>query len=111
MKKRFGLAVAGLAIAVMAAPGVASAKSAFLTTFNAKYGTSATKLNTCSVCHTASIPGLNSYGNAFKNKWKSGLKVGQALGAIQTLDSDRDTFTNIREIRARTFPGRKASHP
>ena len=82
-----------------------------LTTFNAKYGTSATRLNTCSVCHTASIPALNSYGNAFKNKWKSGLTPGQALGAIQPLDSDRDTFTNIREIKARTFPGRKASHP
>lgn len=111
MKKRLGLVAAGFLVAATAFPGVADAKSAFLTTFNAKYGTSATRLNTCSVCHTTSIPGLNSYGNAFKNKWKSGLSVGQALGAIQPLDSDRDTFTNIREIRARTFPGRKASHP
>lgn len=110
MKKRFGLAVAGLALAVVAVPGSASAKSQFLDVFNAKYGTAATRLNTCSVCHT-SVPALNVYGNAFKNKWKSGLRPGQALGAIQTLDSDRDTFTNIREIKARTFPGRKASHP
>lgn len=110
MKKRFGLVAAGFLVAVTAFPGVADAKTAFLNTFNAKYGTSATRLNTCSVCHT-SVPALNAYGNAFKNKWKSGLTPGQALGAIQPLDSDRDTFTNIREIRARTFPGRKASHP
>ena len=111
MKKRFGLIVAGLVIAVASIPEAVDAKSQFLSTFNTKYGTSATRLNTCGVCHTASIPGLNPYGNAFKNKWKSGLTVGKALGAIQPLDSDRDTFSNITEIRARTFPGRKANHP
>jgi hypothetical protein len=110
MKKRLSVLAAGFVCAAMVVPGVASAKSPFLNTFNNKYGTSATKLNTCSVCHTA-VPSLNPYGNAFKNKWKSGLTVGQALGAIQPLDSDRDTFSNIKEIRARTFPGRKASHP
>ena len=110
MKIRFGMVAAVIAIAVAAIPGNADAKPPFLATFNAKYGTTATRLNTCSVCHTT-VPALNAYGNAFKNKWKSGLSVGQALGAIQPLDSDRDTFTNIREIRARTFPGRKASHP
>ena len=110
MKKRYGILAAGLACAAMVVPGVASAKSPFLQAFNTKYGTSATRLNTCSVCHT-SPPALNSYGNAFKNKWKSGLTVGQALGAIQPLDSDLDTFSNIKEIKARTFPGRKASHP
>ena len=113
MKKRFGLAGRRVSlVAVAALPRRRGCEgAAFLRTFNAKYGTSATRLNTCSVCHTASIPALNSYGNAFKNKWKSGLTPGQALGAIQPLDSDRDTFTNIREIKARTFPGRKASHP
>lgn len=110
MKKRFGIIAAGLVVAAAVAPGVADAKTPFLTVFNAKYGTANTRLNTCSVCHT-SVPALNSYGNAFKNKWKSGLRPGQALGAIQLLDSDRDTFSNIREIRARTFPGRKGSHP
>lgn len=110
MKKMFSVVIAGFALGMVFAPVAARAEAPFLDTFNAKYGTTATKLNTCSVCHRVA-PALNPYGNAFKNKWKSGLSVSQALGAVQTLDSDRDTFTNIREIRARTFPGRKASHP
>jgi hypothetical protein len=110
MKKQFGLLVAGLVLAAAVAPAGVQARSQFLNTFNTRYGTVGTKLDTCAVCHTT-VPSLNSYGNAFKNAWKGGLKPGKALGAIQTLDSDKDTFTNIVEIRARTFPGRKASHP
>jgi hypothetical protein len=110
MKKRFGILAVGLVCAASLAPGLAGAKEPFLAKFNAKYGTAGTSLDTCSVCHT-SPPSLNPYGKAFKTAWKSGLKPGKAMGAIQAKDSDGDSFSNIVEIKARTFPGSKASHP
>jgi len=110
MNRKLGFVFAGLVFAAMAAPVGVQAKTQFLNTFNTRYGTTGSKLDTCQICHT-STPALNSYGSAFKKSWKSGLKPGKAMGAIQLLDSDKDTFTNIKEIKARTFPGRKASHP
>ena len=110
MNRKFGFAVAGLVFAAMAAPAGVQAKSQFLDVFNTRYGTAGTRLDNCKVCHTT-VPSLNSYGSAFKASWKSGLTPGKALGAIRPLDSDKDTFTNIQEIKARTFPGRKADHP
>jgi hypothetical protein len=110
MRRKSGFLVAGLVFAAMAAPAGVQAKSQFLDVFNARYGTTGTRLDNCKVCHTT-VPSLNSYGSAFKASWKSGLTPGKALGAIRPLDSDKDTFTNIQEIRARTFPGRKADHP
>jgi hypothetical protein len=82
---------------------VAYASSGYLKTFNNMYGTSTTKLNTCSLCHT-NTPSCNSYGNAFKNS-------GNNFQTIEPLDSDGDGFTNIVEINARTFPGNPASTP
>lgn len=111
MKRRFGVVAAVLAIAAAAVPGMANAKTRYLTAFNNRYGTAGTRLNRCAVCHTATMPGLNPYGRAVRNKLSAGRTIGQALYAVQPYDSDLDTFTNIREIRARTFPGRKASHP
>lgn len=110
MKIRIGVLAAGLVLGAVAYSGVAQAKPEFLTTFNGKYKTSGTRIGKCVVCHTA-VPNLNRYGNAFKNKWKSGLAVGAALTAIHPADSDLDTFSNITEIKARKFPGRKADHP
>jgi hypothetical protein len=82
---------------------IAYAKSGDLTAFNNTYGTSATKLNTCLLCHPV-VPSLNSYGNAYKNN-------GCSFKNIEPLDSDGDGYSSIAEINARTFPGDPASKP
>ena len=64
-------------------------------------------LQTCDLCHTASIPNLNPYGIAYKNNGRNTA----AFGAIENQDSDGDGFTNIQEINALTFPGNSASKP
>jgi hypothetical protein len=79
------------------------ASSPYLSTFNNTYGTSTSKLNTCSLCHT-SVPYLNPYGTDFLNN-------GHNFQAIEPLDSDGDGSTNIVEIEARTFPGDPTSIP
>jgi hypothetical protein len=74
----------------------------YLSQFNTTYATSGTALDSCITCHTTP-PALNPYGSAFA--------VGHNFATIETRDSDGDTFTNIVEINARTFPGNAASKP
>lgn len=111
MKKHYLAALFIFTFVSVSASGMAFAGKAYLTAFNKKYGTAATKLNTCNLCHTASIPALNAYGKAFALKHNTGVSVAKAYTLIQALDSDKDTFTNIAEIKARTFPGKKTSKP
>jgi hypothetical protein len=66
-----------------------------------------TKLDSCSLCHTSNIPGLNPYGQDYKANGRNMA----ALGAIESLDSDKDGFTNIKEIMALTFPGNPSDFP
>jgi len=68
---------------------------------------SGTSLQSCDLCHTASIPSLNPYGSAYKSKGRSLA----AFAAIENLDSDGDGATNLQEINALTFPGNSASVP
>jgi hypothetical protein len=68
---------------------------------------SSSALNTCDLCHTASVPNLNPFGAAYKVNGRNSA----ALGLIENLDSDGDGFTNIQEINALTFPGNSASFP
>ncbi|WP_321418697.1 hypothetical protein [uncultured Methanomethylovorans sp.] len=76
-----------------------SAKSNYLSAFNQHYNTSDTKLNTCSTCHASSGGGnLNPYGMSYLINKKD-------FASIETIDSDKDGFTNIEEIKALTFPG------
>ncbi len=79
--------------------------SNYLTDFNTKYKTAGTKLDSCILCHMTAAGGdaRNSYGLDFAN--------GHNFTKIEPLDSDKDTFTNIVEIRQRTFPGNALSHP
>ena len=88
----------------------AMAVSSYLTQFNTRYGTSATVLNSCIICHqtasgSPSSP-RNSYGIAFDTPSNA-----HNFPAIEQLDSDGDGFTNIVEITARTFPGNASSFP
>ncbi len=109
MKGRILLMLAALAVLV-ALPAEVMAKDSYMTAFNNKYATKGTKIGVCKVCHTA-VPSLNPYGSDFRSAHSGGTTVGQALGMIKSLDSDGDGFTNIAEIRKRTWPGKATSHP
>lgn len=78
----------------------------YLTNFNSKYGTATTRLNTCGLCHINPAGGgsRNSYGTSFENN-------GHNFTKIEPLDSDGDKYTNIIEIRSRTFPGNATDKP
>jgi hypothetical protein len=82
------------------------AYSSYLTQFNTTYGTAGTALASCGVCHIATGGGgpLTGYGTDFLNN-------GTNFAAIESLDSDKDGFSNIAEITARTNPGDSGSHP
>ena len=66
-----------------------------------------TRIDSCSLCHTGSIPNLNPYGSAYKS---NGRNIA-AFDLIRAADSDGDGFTNLQEITALTFPGDSSDHP
>lgn len=109
MRSKKLVAISALAL-VLGVPQTGKAVPGFLDAFNAKYGTTATRLNRCQLCHRV-VPVLNPYGLAVLGQLNRGFSVDAALTRIQRVDSDKDRFTNIREIRARKFPGSKRSHP
>ena len=96
---------------------------AALDTFNDVYGTAGTRLDTCNTCHTNGRS-TNPYGTHLKseisrimNPEAEALTDEQffnalrgALRSIEELDSDRDGYSNLAEIRARTFPGDPEDH-
>jgi hypothetical protein len=98
-------------VILMGLPQMVLAVDSYMATFNTLYKTGNTKLNSCKVCHTAKVPALNSYGKAFKLKHKGSVSPKAALKLIQKLDSDKDTFANLVEIKALTFPGNAKSKP
>ncbi len=60
----------------------------------------------CQLCHTKGAA-LNLYGASMK-----GMKIEAAsLKSVEKLDSDKDKFTNIAEIKAGTLPGDPNSKP
>lgn len=98
-----------LAVALVGVPE-AVARSGYLTTFDSKYGTSNTKLDTCDLCHVPGSKALNPYGADFNAQLLAGATIDGALVNVEPLDSDGDTYTNIAEINALTLPG-DASDP
>lgn len=95
------------AILTAVSPG-SMAQEPYLTVFNNLYGTSGTVLDSCVVCHVSTNGGnRNDYGTAFGNAKTNNSTAGveAALSAIEQDDSDGDTFINIGEITALTFPG------
>ena len=90
--------------ALLVAPLAANATSSYLSSFNSTYGTSGTALNTCGLCHPNGTSSFNPYANDF-------AAAGHSFKAIESLDSDKDGFTNLVEINARTFPGDAKSVP
>ena len=86
----------------------ALAKSSYLTTFNSLYGTADKTLDTCNTCHVNGFD-RNSYGGDWESKLNQLGDRTQAFQAIEGVDSDADTYTNIQEIMAGTFPGNPSS--
>ena len=82
------LLLLGLAlVALRPAPGLT--KPTFLSEFNAEYGTAATRLNACSVCHVAEdVFDRNPYGQDF-------AASGMVFSLIEQLDSDGDGWPNL----------------
>jgi hypothetical protein len=109
MKVRIALLAFLLAL-VFAAPGALWATSSVQKTFATKYGLQGTALDACKTCHTSGS-NFNKYGAAINRKRATGLTVARSLTRVQRLDSDKDTFTNIQEIKAGTFPGNAKSKP
>lgn len=91
------------AVALVGVPEVV-AKSSYLSDFNAMYGTANTRLDTCDTCHVPGSKALNPYGTDYGNN-------GHNFVTIEPLDSDSDTYSNIIEINARTFPGDASDYP
>ena len=92
--------------------GKGYAFSNFLNDFNGLYGTTGTALDSCLVCHQqTSTGGRAAARNAYGSAWASAGMNLSAFRAIEGADSDGDTFTNIVEINARTFPGDPNSKP
>lgn len=87
------------ALGLLANP--AFAKLAYLKQFKEMYP-SARALHSCVACHD-SVPKLNPYGLDYG-------KFARDLKALEPLDSDGDTYTNLVEIQAQTFPGNKDSN-
>jgi ASPM-SPD-2-Hydin domain-containing protein len=90
--------------ALLVAPLAANARSSYLSSFNSTYGTSGTALDTCNLCHPNGTSSFNAYANDFS-------AANHAFKAIETVDSDRDGFTNVTEIKALSFPGDAKSVP
>jgi hypothetical protein len=93
------------AFALVLAAGSAEARSAYLTAFNTKYGTANTVLDDCNTCHD------NGYKTDLAARLAAGDVIATALTAVEPLDSDRDGYTNLAEIKALTQPGDATSKP
>ena len=61
------------------APSNGHATSSYLSSFNSRYGTSGTRLNSCSTCHDGSPPATNFYGDDFLNQLNLGRPTATAL--------------------------------
>ncbi len=106
MKRNTTHALIMLILVVVAGIPATSAFDGYLSTFNKQYNTYGTKLDTCGTCHINMGGGgtTNSYGTDFANN-------GYSFTAIEALDSDKDGYSNIAEINARTFPGNPDDKP
>jgi len=97
-------------LALIGIPNVVLAVGSYMNAFDALYPGATGLVGNCGVCHT-NVPTRNPYGAAFGARPHSGAAASGALAAIEPLDSDGDTFTNLTEISGKTNPGVAASIP
>lgn len=83
------------------------ARPSYLSTFESTYPAAAgSRIDACNLCHKSPEGGdaRNPYGLSFASS-------GRKFAAIENIDSDKDGYTNIQEIRSLTFPGDVNDHP
>ena len=96
-----------LVVALVAAPFAANARSGYLTTFNSKYGTANTALDSCSTCHgSGGTSTWNSYGNDVMAKIGSGISA--ALTAVEPLRDREPADVGVERGRGGRGRGRDA---
>ncbi len=91
-----------LAVIFLVGAPMVSARPSYLESFNQRYDTEGTKLDSCTTCHDGEA--RNPYGTAYSGS-------GRNFTAIENLDSDGDGFTNLVEINALSFPGNSDDYP
>jgi hypothetical protein len=109
MRKKVCVLLLTIALAI-GFSAITYASSPYLTQFRSKYGTGIT-IDSCSLCHPGgrgSASNLNQFANNFASASIGNYTFNTTL---ENRDSDGDTFTNIIEINARTFPGDSTSKP
>ncbi|MDQ7858402.1 MAG: hypothetical protein QN174_09770 [Armatimonadota bacterium] len=108
------------ALAVAGLTTLAAAKAADTAVFRATYGShlkegsDLARALPCLVCHDkmpATKTGLNPYGVDVGKAAAGKTLDAKVLAAVERLDSDKDGFSNIDEIRAGTHPGNPNSKP
>ncbi len=102
-----GVIVAVLVAVSFSSTSDTSAFGSYLTSFNTKYGTAGTALDSCDTCHNDDMS-RNDYGAAVEAQ---GGGIDARLAAVESLDSDGDGYSNIDEINARTLPGDATNFP
>jgi len=83
------------------------ARQSYLSTFETTYPAAAgSRIDACNLCHNSPEGGdaRNPYGSSYDSS-------GRNFAAIENIDSDKDGWTNIQEIKSLTFPGDATDHP
>ena len=110
--------VAAVVAGVMLIASVSLAIPAFMKTFMEMYKISSTSTlgkAQCAICHPAKnkTGTLNPYGQDLQKAMKAAktkVLTKSILQKAEGLDSDKDGFCNIAEIKADTLPGDPKSH-
>lgn len=105
-----GAAFVCLAVAALAMPVI---RSDFLKLVKAK-PTSKLAGSQCTLCHKPNGTVLNPYGADLRKAMKAAKTrqlTAAVLSATAKLDSDRDGFSNEKEIKSDTLPGDPKSKP
>lgn len=101
--------IIALVLALSLIASVAFATAAWMKLFNDTYKPkpdSAIVKAKCQLCHTKGVA-LNPYGTSLKGKTMDAA----GLKSVEKIDSDKDGFSNIAEIKAGTLPGDPKSKP
>lgn len=113
MKKKILVMLLILTVYLSVVPQALANRNIF-DSFKSEYNASGTKLDTCMTCMATTTPtaSWNNFGIELRNNsvFNRNDPV-PAMKNIESLDSDRDGFLNIDEIRNSTFPGNASDFP
>jgi hypothetical protein len=112
LKTRLILMTAGMMALTVTSMALPPFLGVFKSNYKIKDDSTLGKAN-CGICHVKP-PQLNPYGQDVKKQLeaaKSKMVTPAMLKKIEKLDSDKDGFSNIAEIKADTLPGDPSSKP